>query len=186
MGTLLATVIVIVHASTGFLAIVLGPVNMLRRRRDAFHRVVGRTWVGLIWTTCLSGLFIVENGITVFHALAVFTIGTVTLALWRIRRGDPVGHAAHMIGSYLGLLIAFGFAALLPARLIQRTAASDPVGLAIYALVLIAALGAWMALLHWLTTRSAKHSAAPNRSEGPESPEAPNSPRLTTSGSWPP
>ena len=176
MGTFLATAVVIVHASTGFLAIVLGPVNMIRRRRDAFHRVVGRTWVGLIYSTCLSGLFILEDGITLFHALAVFTIGTVTLALWHIRRGDPVGHAANMIGSYLGLLIAFGFAALLPARLIQRTAAADPVGLAIYAVALIAVLVGWMVLLRWLTAHSAKPSAAP---------EAPSSPRLTTSGSWP-
>lgn len=159
MGTILATVVVIVHASAAFLAIVMGPVNMIRRRRDAFHRLVGRTWVSFMYATCLSGLFITENGITLFHALALFTIGTVTLALWRIRRGDPFGHAANMIGSYIGLLIAFGFAALLPARLIQQTATDTPLGLAVYAVALVGALGGWVLLLRWFTARAAKHSA---------------------------
>lgn len=179
MDTLLATVVVIVHASAAFLAIVLGPVNMIRRRRDALHRRVGRTWAGLMYTTCLSGLFITENGITLFHALALFTIGTVTLALWRIRRGDPVGHAANMIGSYIGLLIAFGFAALLPERLIRQTAAADLLGLSLYVLALLTALGGWVIILRWLTARTAMPSAD-------AAPESPQSPRFTTSKSSPP
>lgn len=183
MDTILATAVVIVHASTAFLAIALGPVNMIRRRRDALHRLIGRTWVGLIYTTCLSGLLITEHGITLFHALALFTIGTVTLGLWRIRRGDPVNHAAHMIGSYIGLLVAFGFAAFLPARLIQQTATDDPLGLTVYALVLVAALSGWVLLLRRLTSRAAKQPAA---SSSPSHRLDRARPRLTTSESSPP
>lgn len=183
MDTILATVVVIVHASAAFLAIALGPVNMIRRRRDTFHRLIGRTWVGLMYATSLSGLFITEHGFTLFHALALFTIGTVTLAIWRIRHGDPIGHAANMIGSYIGLLIAFGFAALLPARLIQQTAADDPLGLTVYALALLAALSGWVLLLRRLTSRAAKQPAAPS---SPSHPLDRARPRLTTSESSPP
>ncbi|WP_029089590.1 DUF2306 domain-containing protein [Brevibacterium album] len=147
----LHTVTVIVHATAAFAALVLGPVNMIRRSRDRLHRRIGRSWVVLMYATCVSGLLIFGHGITVFHALAVFTLCTVTLGLWRIRRGDWRGHAGNMIGSYAGTLIAFAFAVLIPERFIQQTAATHPVGLTAYAAGLILAVAGWVLLMRRLS-----------------------------------
>lgn len=155
MDTLLASLVIPVHATSAFLAIVLGPVNALRRHRDRQHRYIGRSWAVLMYATCVSGLFIVENGITLFHALGVFTLCTVTLGILRIRKGDTAGHAGNMIGSYIGLLVAFGFAALIPDRLIWQTATTHPVGVLAYAGGLCLAVAGWVFVLHRVTRRSA-------------------------------
>ncbi|GAA4515724.1 DUF2306 domain-containing protein [Brevibacterium yomogidense] len=162
MDTLLASIVIPIHATTAFLAITLGPVNMVRRRRDRLHRNVGRSWIVLMYATSVSGLFIVENGITLFHALAVFTICTVTLGLLRIRKGDTTGHAGNMIGSYIGLLIAFGFAALLPERLIWQTATTHPLGVLAYAGSLCLAVVGWVFALR----RAARQRARPQERAG--------------------
>lgn len=156
MDTLLASIVIPIHATTAFLAITLGPVNMVRRRRDRLHRNVGRSWIVLMYATSVSGLFIVENGITLFHALAVFTICTVTLGVLRIRKGDTAGHAGNMIGSYTGLLVAFGFAAFVPERLIWQTAATHPLGVIAYAGGLCLAVVGWVLALRRVTRRPAR------------------------------
>lgn len=160
MDTLLASITIPIHATSALLAILLGPINALRRRRDRLHRYVGRSWAALMYATCVSGLFILENGITLFHALAVFTICTVTLGILRIRKGDTAGHAGNMIGSYIGLLVAFGFAALIPDRLIWQTATTHPVGILAYAGGLCLAVACWVFVLHRVTRRTAGRSPA--------------------------
>ncbi|MCK1803562.1 DUF2306 domain-containing protein [Brevibacterium sp. R8603A2] len=148
MDTTAIPAAVLVHASAAFLVLVLGPVNILRPRRDAFHRHLGRTWVVLMYITCGSSfLFGLEHGFTFLHGLSVFTAVTVTLGVWRIVRGDRIGHSANMIGSYLGTLIAFGFAAFVPSRLIWTTATTHPLTLIGFAAALLVIAAAWIAVL---------------------------------------
>lgn len=139
---------VIVHASAAFLVLIIGPVNIFRPRRDAVHRVLGRTWVGLMYLTCGSSFFFgLEDGFTFLHGLSVFTTVTVTLGVWMIVSGSRRGHIGNMVGSYIGTLIAFGFAAFVPTRLIWTTAVTSPVALAAFAGALALIAGAWFAVL---------------------------------------
>ncbi|WHS27089.1 DUF2306 domain-containing protein [Auritidibacter ignavus] len=139
---------VIVHASAAFLVLIIGPVNIFRPRRDAVHRVLGRTWVGLMYLTCGSSFFFgLEDGFTFLHGLSVFTTVSVTLGVWMIVRGSRRGHIGNMVGSYIGTLIAFGFAAFVPTRLIWTTAVTSPVALAAFAGALALIAGAWFAVL---------------------------------------
>ncbi|QIN29325.1 DUF2306 domain-containing protein [Brevibacterium luteolum] len=139
---------VVIHASAAFLVLIIGPVNIFRPRRDAVHRVLGRTWVGLMYLTCASSFFFgLDDGFTFLHGLSVFTTVSVTLGVWMIARGNKRGHIGNMVGSYIGTFIAFGFAAFVPTRLIWTTAVTNPVALAAFAGALALIAGAWFAVL---------------------------------------
>lgn len=129
--------LIAIHALAASLVITLGPVQFLRPRRDRAHRLIGRVWVGAMAITCLSSFGIHPHGFNGLHGLAVFTLVSVTAGVIAIRRGSVVTHRMNMLGSYIGTLVAFGFAVALPNRAISRLAADDPVALAlIVALVL--------------------------------------------------
>lgn len=148
MDTSLVPPAVIVHASAAFLVLVLGPINLFRPRRDTLHRYIGRTWVALMYVTCGSSFFFgLENGFTFLHGLSVFTAVSVTIGVWCIVRGNRQGHAANMAGSYIGTLIAFAFAALVPARLIWTTATTDPAALVLFIAALLTVAAVWIAIL---------------------------------------
>lgn len=139
---------VVIHASAAFLVLIIGPVNIFRPRRDAVHRVLGRTWVGFMYLTCASSFFFgLDDGFTFLHGLSVFTTVSVTLGVWMIARGNKRGHIGNMVGSYIGTFIAFGFAAFVPTRLIWTTAVTNPVALAAFAGALALIAGAWFAVL---------------------------------------
>ncbi|WP_146206294.1 DUF2306 domain-containing protein [Auritidibacter sp. NML100628] len=139
---------VVVHASAAFLVLIIGPINIFRPRRDAVHRVLGRTWVGLMYLTCVSSFFFgLDDGFTFLHGLSVFTTVSVTLGVWMTARGNTRGHIGNMVGSYVGTLIAFGFAAFVPTRLIWTTAVTNPVALTAFAAALALIAGAWFAVL---------------------------------------
>ncbi|NIH72077.1 MULTISPECIES: DUF2306 domain-containing protein [Auritidibacter] len=162
---------VIVHASAAFLVLIIGPVNIFRPRRDAVHRVLGRTWVGLMYLTCGSSFFFgLEDGFTFLHGLSVFTTVTVTLGVWMIVSGSRRGHIGNMVGSYIGTLIAFGFAAFVPTRLIWTTAVTSPVALAAFAGALALIAGAWFAVLKARLGSGGGKGSRKGIAEGPRQP----------------
>jgi Predicted membrane protein len=118
------TPLIVVHAITATLAMVLGAVNLFRRRRgDLPHRVIGRTWLGAMYITALSSFGIQEirpGQFSWIHALSVLTLITLSLGLWNARRGRVAAHAGNMIGSYLGLIGAFIGVVAVPSRLIPQ------------------------------------------------------------------
>ncbi len=120
------SLLVAAHAVAAAIVVGLGAVNLLRPRRDRAHRLIGRTWSVAMVFTCLSSFGIRPHGFSWLHGLAAFTLLTLTVGIVYIRRGDAPGHRAMMRGTYVGTLIAFGFAALAPNRLISRLAVSDP------------------------------------------------------------
>lgn len=140
--------VILVHAGAAFLVLVIGPVNILRPRRDAMHRMLGRTWVAIMYLTCGSSFFFgLEDGFTFLHGLSVFTIITVSLGVLSIVRGNRRAHAANMVGSYIGTMAAFGFAAFVPNRLIWSTAVTDPVALFLFTASLGAVALCWVGVV---------------------------------------
>ena len=123
------TLVIPVHAVAASLVILLGPVQVLRRRRDRAHRYIGRSWVVAMYLTCVSGMFIysLTGGFTIFHGLAIFTFGTTTLGVINARRGSMIAHRGNMIGGWIGALVAGGFAVLGPTRDIPMWAVGSPV-----------------------------------------------------------
>lgn len=145
MGTFTATAIAI-HATAASLVILLGPVQIARRRKDAAHKAIGRSWVVCMYLVCVSGMFIytLTGGFTVFHALAIFTFGTTTLGVINIRRGRVRAHIGNMVGSYLGAVVAGVFAALVPSREIPQLAVHSPAVLWACVAAIVLAATAWV------------------------------------------
>lgn len=127
------SVLVAAHAVAASLALVLGGANLVRRPKgNRSHRGIGWTWVGLMYFTALSSFLVqmIRPGrFSWIHALSVLTLVTLTLALWCARRGNVRGHAANMIGTYLGLWGAFIGVVAVPDRLVPEAFQSNWVGM---------------------------------------------------------
>lgn len=141
--------VIAVHAISAGVVLVLGPVVLLRRSRDRAHRMLGRTWVAAILVVCLSGFGINDNGFSWLHALALWTMVSVGLGFAAIRRRSVQTHRANMVGCYIGVFIAFVFAAVIPDRLIPSLLREQPVILAVTVAAILATVAAWT----WAVTR---------------------------------
>lgn len=131
------------HVIAALYALVIGPVNLLRRRRDQRHRILGYTWAGSMYYVCGSSFWIVSDGhFSWLHGLSALTIVTVTLGVVAAVRHDRLAHRANMLGSYLGLLVAFVFAATVPSRLVPRLLADDPATAWLVAAVVVGSVAA--------------------------------------------
>jgi len=116
------------HVIAALFVLAIGPVQILRRRRDRIHRTMGHLWVAAMYYVCFSSFWIVTDGhFSWLHGLSAFTIVTVTLGLVSAIRRNIPSHRGNMIGSYIGIAVAFVFAAAVPGRAIPRLLTEDPV-----------------------------------------------------------
>ncbi|GHD11442.1 DUF2306 domain-containing protein [Zhihengliuella salsuginis] len=133
--------VVMVHAVAALFVLVLGPVQFIRRTKDRVHRYLGRVWLATMVLTCASSFAIMPDGFSWLHGLAIFTLFSVAVGWIHARRHEWRAHAGWMLGAYTGTAIAFVFAAVVPARTIQRTLADDP-GFAAVTLAVVLSLSA--------------------------------------------
>jgi len=122
--------VIAVHASAALLSLTLGAAQLLRRRYgDRLHRRLGRVWVTAMYLTVLSSFLVRElrpGEFTLFHALSVFTFGTLTTGLVAaVRRNIPL-HLRMMSGSWFGVVGAFVGAVAVPSRTLPQLAAHQP------------------------------------------------------------
>jgi uncharacterized membrane protein len=164
------TVLIGTHAFAASFAMVLGAVNLLRRKRgDLPHRTIGRVWLVLMYFTAGSSFFIQQirpGNFSWIHALSAFTIVTLSLGLWNVRRGNIPGHAGNMIGTYLGLIGAFIGVVAVPSRLVPQAFQSNWLGMTALTAAVIAVGLAFVAVVIRLLGQasSARASSAPARS----------------------
>jgi len=137
-------VLLISHVIAALFVLAIGPVQILRRHRDRIHRTMGYLWVAAMYYVCFSSFWIVTAGhFTWLHGLSAFTIVTVTLGLVSAIRRNIRSHLGNMIGSYIGIAVAFIFAVTVPGRAIPQLFAEDPAtaayvaGLVVLAVVVV-------------------------------------------------
>jgi uncharacterized membrane protein len=151
-----ASPLIQIHAFVALAALVLGALQLFRKKGDRPHRTLGRIWVGLmaivalssffIWTIRLWGLF------SPIHLISIFTL----VMLWRgvafARRHDIRSHRRTMQFTYVLALVVTGLFTFLPGRTMYQVAfgpaGADPEKLAVFGAVLVA-----IALLVWLVMR---------------------------------
>ncbi len=179
----MSAIIVAIHAIAASGVVLLGPVQILRRHKDRRHRIIGRSWVVLMYLVCVSGMFIysLTGGLTIFHALAIFTFGTTTIGVIAIRRGNVRNHIGMMVGSWLGAVFAGGFAAFVPGRDIPMLAVNDPVTLWTIVVGVVAAVSGWVVwVLRFLPADNGRTAPGPRPLDAGTSP-APASPTPASS-----
>lgn len=142
-------IIIATHAIAASIVLLVGPIQVIRRRKDLGHRILGRSWVVCIYLTCVTGMFIytLTGGFTIFHALALFTLCTSTLGVIHIRHGRKRQYAISMIGTYLGACTAGAFAIFVPGRVIPTLAVHDPAVLWGVAAAIAVACTVWIVVV---------------------------------------
>lgn len=144
------TPVITLHALAASYVLLLGPLQILRRRRDLAHRLVGGSWVAAMLTVCISSFWIAPDGFSWLHGLSIWTLVCMVAAIVGIHAGSVPVHRGFMVGSYLGTLAAFAFAALVPVRLIPQLLRSDP----LIAVTTLLGVGALVLLVHVSVVRS--------------------------------
>ncbi|XBB65605.1 DUF2306 domain-containing protein [Nocardioides sp. WV_118_6] len=113
-------VVMLVHTSTGALALALAMLQFsprLRATRPAVHRYAGRVYLALMATSMLAAYaFLLGSPVIDYFGgsafdlqlwgLATGTLGSAAYALWAIRRRDVVTHRAWMTMNIAFLLTA--------------------------------------------------------------------------------
>lgn len=117
------------HILSAMPALILGPVALFRRRRDRWHKLIGRIWAASMFALALSSLFIHDNPIigpfSPIHALSILTFWGLFSGIRAIRRGDRRGHAQAMRGLYVQALILASVLTMLPGRRISMALFPD-------------------------------------------------------------
>lgn len=100
------------HLITVMVALVLTPVQLLRRRGDRPHRLLGTIWiVAMIATAALSFRVreINNGGFSLIHLLSAFTLFAAPLAWWSARTHNIRVHRRAVRGLVTGALLVAGF-----------------------------------------------------------------------------
>src|SRR3954451_13343618 len=124
------TLLIALHAVGATLAVVLGGHQVLRRRKgDLLHRRIGRLWIADMYLVAVSSFGIRQlnpGHFSWIHGLSLWTIVTLSLAVWTARRTNVRAHVRWVVGSYLGLLGAGLAAVAVPSRMVPQTAMHAP------------------------------------------------------------
>lgn len=109
-----------IHAAAAIGAVLLGPVALLRRSRDIWHKVAGRLWVAAMAVTALSSFWIGEMRLLgpfgPIHLLSVYTLWGLYEGVTHIRAGRIEAHRRTMRAIWFWALGVAGLFTLLPGR----------------------------------------------------------------------
>ncbi|MFV0458110.1 MAG: DUF2306 domain-containing protein [Actinomycetales bacterium] len=129
------------HAAAAIVGVSLGVVQLVRRKGDLRHRLLGLVWVSLMLWTSFSSFWIRhlrDGAFSWLHILSLVTLVSMGLGVVAIRRGNLRAHRANLVGAWMGSIGALIFALALPARMIPTFAVHDPFGAGLAAVALAA------------------------------------------------
>jgi uncharacterized membrane protein len=112
--------VVLLHLGAALTALGIGAVLLARIKGNAFHRVLGWTWVAAMGTVAVSSLFIrqVNHGSFSFlHLFSGWVVISLPAAVYAARRHKTRLHARAMTGMFVGGLLIAGAFNFVPGRL---------------------------------------------------------------------
>ncbi|MCY4543411.1 MAG: DUF2306 domain-containing protein [Rhodobacteraceae bacterium] len=116
----MSTTIIWFHLTTALIAFVVGSANLALAKGTLRHRVFGWTWLLLMLCVTVSSFWIRElnpGSFSWIHLLTVWTLISMSAAIFCIRTKRVRAHAIWMIGSMVGVAGA-GAGAFAPGRFI--------------------------------------------------------------------
>lgn len=132
------------HIVAAFLALILGPFALYRRRRDRTHKVIGYVWVTAMSVLAVGSFLIPSHftpvGIGPLHGFAVLTLWSLWAGVRAAIARDIERHQAILRSLYSNGLILAGAFTFLPGRTLNRMLFGEPSQLGW--LVIAALLGA--------------------------------------------
>lgn len=115
-----ASPIIQIHAYSAIAALIIGCIVFFRKKGTPVHKATGRVWVLLMVFVAISSFWIKTDGhFSWIHLLSIWTLISLSLAVYFIRKKNVRRHQGFMIGTFIGLFIAGGFT-FLPARIMGQ------------------------------------------------------------------
>lgn len=112
------------HAVAAMAAIILGGVQFYMKKGGILHKLIGRTWIGLMVVVSVSSFFIHKielwGAYSPIHLLSVWTIFSLGLAIYYVRVGNIKRHKQVMITLYGFALLLTGLFTLMPGRVMHQ------------------------------------------------------------------
>jgi uncharacterized membrane protein len=123
-------VLIALHALGATFSLMVGLVVLRTPRKgNLFHRRLGMTWMVAMYWTVLSSFWIKElrpGHFSWIHGLSLWTLFSLTMALWAAKTGRREAHRGWVRGSYFGLLGAGLAAMAFPVRLAPQLLVHRP------------------------------------------------------------
>ena len=112
------------HAAVAGAALVLGIVQLGRRKGTPAHRALGWTWVALM-VFIAGGSFAIHTirqfgPFSWIHALSLFTLVMLWVGVAHARAGRIEAHRWTMISLFVGALVVAGLFTLVPGRVMHH------------------------------------------------------------------
>jgi uncharacterized membrane protein len=101
-----------VHIILIGVALALTPINLLRKRGDGTHRMLGRIWAAAMFLTAAVSFDIrlINNGqFSPIHVLSLLTVLQVPLIIWSARTHRVALHRRSVRAIVIGALLIAGF-----------------------------------------------------------------------------
>ena len=112
------------HAVAAMAAIILGGLQFYMKKGGILHKLIGRTWIGLMVVVSVSSFFIHKielwGAYSPIHLLSVWTIFSLGLAIYYVRVGNIKRHKQVMIALYGFALLLTGLFTLMPGRVMHQ------------------------------------------------------------------
>lgn len=112
---------IVLHLAAALPAVVLGVLQLARKKGTSSHKVLGWAWVVAMAVLAISSFWIFGlargGGFSWIHLLSAWTLFSLATAVWFIRHGKVRAHKYFMAGTFIGLAGA-GLGALAPGRML--------------------------------------------------------------------
>lgn len=147
------------HAGAAVLALLAGPVVLLRQQRDRLHRWAGWLWIASMVVTAITAYGIFEirlvGPLSPIHLLPLLVVWMLWRAVAAIRAGDRVRHARTMTQLYIWSLLVPGAFTLVPGRRMNAVlfGGDNWAGFAVVAVLL-----GWLAVVLWRAQPTVRHN----------------------------
>lgn len=149
----MAPLAVQIHVGFAILAIVLGPIALFRKRRDIWHKVIGRMWVLAMFCLAASSFWIhsirLIGPFSPIHLLSLVTFAGLFFGLRAALQGDVQTHGRTMRALYIQALIGAGIFTFLPGRTMNHLFANGLFGPQII-FAITAAIGLILIAVIWV------------------------------------
>jgi uncharacterized membrane protein len=121
-----ASPIIQVHAFAAMAAFALGLVQFAAPKGTLPHRTIGWVWVALMAIIAVSSFWVhsirMVGPFSLIHALSIFTLVMLPLAVLHARNHRVVQHRKAMISIFVGALVIAGAFTFLPGRIMHAVA----------------------------------------------------------------
>lgn len=151
-----------IHATLAFLALLIGALQLFRKKGDPIHRQTGWVWVVLMAIVATSGFFIWTIRLwwlfSPIHLLSIFVLFMLWRGVTAARAGNIERHMRTMQGTYLFGLIVTGLLTLIPGRTMYYVVfgmdGATPEKLVWFVVVLVVIAAAVIGLMRWRQSRA--------------------------------